>query len=504
MAHNPVGIGIFGAKTERPDQEKGSSTDGHTVRRRVEFRRLSTEPGMIARGVGLLAVLFAVIFFADSDQAERVAADSLVLAATERSLTSTDLIRANVGIGIVLASAEAAGIDSADRWPAALANSVAAHAELLNQLGDLNDSVLTDKGEVIGSQLSQINVLLEAGDLDAADLSARSDLVPLLDTMTASLLLLRDEVGSRIEAERSTAGSLAQATSITIAVLGPLLAVLAYRALSQRRQTKADLEAALASERQLVVAKDQIIANLSHELRTPLTSIYGFASLLVEGLSGHPRDRHAEMNRSNAQMILSESADLSRMVDDLLTAVRSDEVGVAIRLETLSARVETTKVLQPFVQAGTVLNLSIEDAPIWADALRFRQIVRNLVSNAQRHGGPHIAVIGRPASDCYELAIVDNGPGAPDSVRERMFERFVHRGSEPLVAGSLGLGLSIARALAELMGGTLRYERSEGLTRFVVTMPLSAELPPARPLMIGAAATGNRQELVEDAHFPNS
>lgn len=433
-----------------------------------------------------MAVLFAIIVFADSDQAERVAADSLVLAAIERSLTSADLIRANVGIGVVLASAEAASVDTPDRWPAAIQHARRAHAELLEQLVDLNDPDLTNQGGAIGRQLSEIDTLLGSGDVDLADQTARSNLVPSLDALTASLLSLRDVVGSRIEAERSTAGGLAQATSITIAVLGPLFAVVAYRALSQRRQVKRDLEDQLASERRLVVAKDQMIANLSHELRTPLTSIFGFASLLVEGLSQHPGDERSATNRSNAQIILSESADLSRMVEDLLTAVRADQLGVMTKSETFSARTEVAKVLHPFVQAGAAFRQSIEEAQIWVDGLRFRQVVRNLVANARRHGGPRIAVIGRVSGDSYELAVVDDGPGVPESIRERMFERFVHRGSEPLVAGSLGLGLSIARSLAELMGGQLRYERSDGLTRFVVTVPLSTELLQPQPLMIGA------------------
>ena len=70
-----------------------------------------------------------------------------------------------------------------------------------------------------------------------------------------------------------------------------------------------------------------------------------------------------------------------------------------------------------------------------------------------------------------------------------MFDRFVHRGSTPLVAGSLGLGLSIARTLAELMGGTLRYERADGLTRFIVRVPLSTEPEQSKPLMIAAIAS---------------
>ncbi|HKY46375.1 MAG TPA: ATP-binding protein [Acidimicrobiia bacterium] len=282
-------------------------------------------------------------------------------------------------------------------------------------------------------------------------------------------------------------GTFALAIGITIVVPGVLLAVLAYRARSRRRVREQDLEQAIASAHRSVAAKDQIINNLSHELRTPLTSIYGFASLLLEGLSQPLSSQPAQANRENAQVILSEAAGLSRMVDDLLTSIKGDELGIKIKLVGLSTRSEMEKVLQTFEQEGAKLTQQIEEAQIWVDGIRFRQVIRNVVANARRHGGPRIAVVGRVIGAEYELAIVDDGPGVPEALRERMFERFVHRGSDPLVAGSLGLGLSIARALTELMGGRLRYERSDGLSKFLLTFPLSAE--PDRPVMVQALAS---------------
>ena len=283
----------------------------------------------------------------------------------------------------------------------------------------------------------------------------------------------------------SSAGNFALAISVTIAVLATLLAIFAFRAISQRREQ--DFEEAIASAHQLVAAKEQIINNLSNELRTPLTSIYGFASLLLEGLSQPPSAMGAQANRENAQIILSESSALSRMVDDLLTSIKGDELGIKIKLVGLSTRAEMEKVLMTFEQEGAKLTQHIEDAWIWVDGVRFRQVIRNLVANARRHGGPRIAVIGRVIDDEYELAVVDDGPGVPEALEARMFERFVHRGSAPLVAGSLGLGLSIARALTELMGGRLRYERTDGLTKFLLTFPLSAQ--PRRPAMAEALAS---------------
>lgn len=446
-------------------------------------------PGLarnVARSLSLVAMAVAIVVFADTDQAERIAVDSGVLTAAERSLTSADLIRANVGIGIVLASAEKAGVETTDRWPAAFDQASQAHEQLVEQLPDVGEARVISQSEAVAGQLIEVRSLIESGDVEGANEAALSGLVPSLNAITTSLLAIRDEVGSRIEAEQSTAGGLAKATSVTVAVLGPLLAVLMYQSVSRKRQVKRDLEEKLAAGRQLVQAKDQIIANLSHELRTPLTSIYGFAALLVEDLSKSSDDSFSKVIRSNANMILTESADLSRMVDDLLTAIRAEELGVTIRTEAFSALHEVEKVLQPFVLAGLSVSRSIEDAQILVDGLRYRQIIRNLVANAQRHGGSRIAVVARIEGDRYELAVADNGPGVPESIKNRMFERFVHRGSEPLVAGSLGLGLSISRTLAEVMGGSLQYERSLGLTRFVISVPLSSEHAHRQPVMITA------------------
>jgi signal transduction histidine kinase len=285
----------------------------------------------------------------------------------------------------------------------------------------------------------------------------------------------------------SSAGNLAIASGITIVVLATLLAIFAFRAIFQARQREQDLEEAIASAHRLVAAKDQIINNLSHELRTPLTSIYGFASLLLEGLSQPLTDQQAGANRENAQIILGEASGLSRTVDDLLTSIKGDELGIKIKLVGLSTSSEMDKVLQSFEQEGARLTKQIEEAQIWVDGIRFRQVIRNLVANARRHGGPRIAVIGRVIGEEYELAIVDDGPGVPGALEEQMFDRFVQRGSERLVAGSLGLGLSIARALTELMGGRLRYERSNGLTKFLLTFPLSAR--PVEPAMLEALAS---------------
>ncbi|MDH5372404.1 MAG: ATP-binding protein, partial [Acidimicrobiia bacterium] len=104
---------------------------------------------------------------------------------------------------------------------------------------------------------------------------------------------------------------------------------------------------------------------------------------------------------------------------------------------------------------------------------RLRQVIRNLVSNAVKHGGEHIEILARPNEDSYLITVSDDGPGVPSELQSRVFERFVHHGSAAQSKGSVGLGLSIARLLTEGMGGSLRYERNGGKTSFLIDLPLA-------------------------------
>lgn len=111
-------------------------------------------------------------------------------------------------------------------------------------------------------------------------------------------------------------------------------------------------------------------------------------------------------------------------------------------------------------------------APGWAlaDNGRLRQLIRNLVPNAARYGGGHVEILGRSLDDGYQIAVTDDGPGAPPEVEERLFERFVHTGDRPLIVGSVGLGLAICKVLVDGMGAGIAYTRADDSTVFVVTL----------------------------------
>ena len=122
----------------------------------------------------------------------------------------------------------------------------------------------------------------------------------------------------------------------------------------------------------------------------------------------------------------------------------------------------------------------IGDAPdAFADGVRFRQVLRNLLTNARRYGGGSVYVEVGTRRNLVTIAVVDDGEGAPDDRIGAIFEPYERAHSEPTQPGSVGLGLSVARQLTRMMGGDLAYARVDGTTRFEMSVPryIEASLP---------------------------
>ncbi|HEX9977111.1 MAG TPA: ATP-binding protein, partial [Acidimicrobiia bacterium] len=111
--------------------------------------------------------------------------------------------------------------------------------------------------------------------------------------------------------------------------------------------------------------------------------------------------------------------------------------------------------------------------PAIADPARVRQVLRNLVVNAHRYGGDSIRVeVGRAVEAAY-ARVVDDGPGVSPDLSERIFEPYVRTWDSPSQPASVGLGLTISRRLARLMGGDVTYCHSGGETTFELTVPVA-------------------------------
>jgi signal transduction histidine kinase len=249
----------------------------------------------------------------------------------------------------------------------------------------------------------------------------------------------------------------------------PASAVIVYWLIARRqlREYRLKAEVELEAEREIGRAKDDFIAGLSHELRTPLTAIYGFAEVIADGVVNEP-----EMVGDTAQVIANEAAEMTRMVDDLLTASRMESTGVTVTLSATAVDDVVEAASAPLERAGLEVRRERSDAVALADAARLRHVLTNLLSNAARHGGPTIGVGVSPGEDRVEISVWDDGPGVPEDQIENLFERFIHNGTAALLAGSVGLGLAVASRLTAMMDGRLAYQRSEGKTSFTVRLPV--------------------------------
>ena len=224
---------------------------------------------------------------------------------------------------------------------------------------------------------------------------------------------------------------------------------------------------------QLDNARKAFVANASHELRTPLFSLGGFLELLAdEELDEETRRAFLETMQGQVQRLAKLSTallDLSR-VDAGQLRVLHEPVDLTEVIELLAGELEHV-----VSSTGHVLETDLEP-DVWCsgDEARVLQIARALATNAVVHTLPDTRVIirTRRRGDRAELSVEDNGLGIPEQYREAVFGRF-YRVDGGMASGS-GLGLSIAREIARLMGGAVRLDSGSNPTVFTLDLPADA------------------------------
>lgn len=220
--------------------------------------------------------------------------------------------------------------------------------------------------------------------------------------------------------------------------------------------------------RRLVQAKDEFLASVSHELRTPLTSVVGYTDLLRSGECGSPEQR--EM----IDTIAEQAADLSGIVEDLLLGARADLGQLEVDTRQVDVGALAVHLAAAFGCPGVVVGADERVLAI-GDAGRVRQILRNLLSNAQRYGGTrHRIEVGRDAQT-VTVAVCDDGAPLSDEIADRIFERYYRVDDGSIRPGAVGIGLTISRDLAHLMGGSLTYRHDGTWARFELSLPAAGQ-----------------------------
>jgi len=231
----------------------------------------------------------------------------------------------------------------------------------------------------------------------------------------------------------------------------------------------AAIDRSVAQEKleELLRSKDAFVASVSHELRTPLTVVTGMAHELNEQWMNLSDDELGEFT----SMLVEQSRDMSDLIEDLLVAARSSIGNVAVRCERVSLDHEIERVLAGFPDTGpSSILVRTSSGKVMADPVRVRQILRNLITNALRYGGPNVEIVTSRGPGTIAVEVSDDGTGIALEDHERIFvayERAHHNEGQP---GSVGLGLTVSRTLAELMGGSLTY-RTDGPSAFRLELP---------------------------------
>jgi two-component system sensor histidine kinase KdpD len=216
------------------------------------------------------------------------------------------------------------------------------------------------------------------------------------------------------------------------------------------------------------------LSAVSHNLRTPLTAVKAAASTLLSSWSR----LDAEDRRELIETIYDESERLERLVRNTLELSR-------IRAGALEPHPEPVDVadlvrhavrrLRPLSRAHRVrLDVADELGTVALDVTMTDQILLNLLENTLKYAPPGSEIVVRAApvdSSCFELAVVDHGPGVPPELRDRIFDEFASGDERPDKTGT-GLGLAIVRAMTRAQGGDVRYEATPtGGATFVCTFP---------------------------------
>ena len=263
------------------------------------------------------------------------------------------------------------------------------------------------------------------------------------------------------------------------------------------------------------VAKSQFLANMSHEIRTPLNGVIGLAQALSKTeLTPDQREMLDLMQASGQtlQTLLSDILDLARVESGRLELTEdafelAPTVREAAQLYAANARDK---------RLGFHVDIDLEDG-LWirGDAVRLKQILTNLISNAVKfttQGFVHLtvqSVQSRDGAPRLRFTVEDTGIGFDAETRSRLFNRFEQAdGGITRRFGGSGLGLSICRQLADMMGGELDCESEPGSgAAFILTLPLVRCAAPTRTETAADAPSGNDpaalRVLVADDHPTN-
>lgn len=288
--------------------------------------------------------------------------------------------------------------------------------------------------------------------------------------------------------------------------------------ITERRRTEAELKQAKEDAESASRAKSEFLANISHEIRSPMNAVIGITDLVLHG-------EISEASRPSLKMVQQSADSLLFLINSVLdfSKIEAGKLTLESNPFDLTRTVEEacdTVALHAF-QEGLELVCHVapgHESRLLGDPIRLRQVIINLVNNAVKfthdgevfiHVGPDPDAPRENGSEQFLFSITDTGIGIPEEKQATIFENFTQLdGRATRRFGGSGLGLTIAKELVELMGGTLQVESRENKgSRFFFSLPFAQapeEDEPApwtapdltgRKVLIGAESRSLRKHL---------
>lgn len=445
--------------------EAGVATDGATYGRTDERGTERGLPDLLARRPGAVRV--------DAEEVDEEICAALTRA-DRRDCLAAPLRSGERTLG-VLCAYNRIGMEGFEQGELAVAEALASEIVAALEKADLVESVLEERrrlAEIVGQTSDGIATISADGTIRSWN--------PGMETISGHPA--SEMVGGRVLARLRTADALGREVPIDRWVEHRPLPdrVQITTAAGERRWLSCSFNTVPAADgapdsliviarditeaHQLEQLKDDFVAIVSHELRTPVTPIKGWAHILLK--HGHRLD--ADRQRDAAQNILAQSHRLEQLIANVLEAYRMEndrrpaidsvvDVGA-----TVLKVVEEHGVIAP--EATIRLDCGLAGCDAYGEAAWVERIVANLISNAIKYAPRGEPIDARVVSDDETIAVQvsDRGPGIPRQDRDRVFERF-ERLTESHTQTGTGLGLYIARQLAERMGGTVEVDTRPGL-----------------------------------------
>ncbi|MZE75950.1 HAMP domain-containing histidine kinase, partial [Streptomyces sp. SID5475] len=227
------------------------------------------------------------------------------------------------------------------------------------------------------------------------------------------------------------------------------------------------LQTSMTAMRRMQADARRFAADVSHELRTPLSTLTAVVEVLATAADGMPADA-----RESAELAITETHRLVRLVEDLMEVSRFDAGTARLRLE----ETELTGAVRDCLRARGWLDRVDVEAPeeirLRLDRRRLDVIMANLAGNALRHGGPPVRIRLSASREQVRAEVTDGGPGLPEQVVPQVFDRFYKADAVRTRTPGSGLGLAIALENARLHGGDLTAGNADGAgARFVLRLP---------------------------------